>query len=37
LTWSNEKIKAHLDAVLELEGAKLLFGGNPLKNHTIPV
>ncbi len=36
LSWSNEQIKAHLDAVLELEGAKLLFGGHPLKNHTIP-
>ena len=30
LTWTNEKIKAHIDAVLELPGAKLLFGGKPL-------
>lgn len=37
LTWSNDQIKAHMDAVLELDGAKLLFGGNALKNHTIPV
>lgn len=36
LSWNNEKIKAHLDAILELEGAKVLFGGVPLKNHTIP-
>jgi 1-pyrroline-5-carboxylate dehydrogenase len=36
LTWTNDKIKAHQDAVLELEGAKLLFGGNPLKDHSIP-
>lgn len=36
LTWNNEKIKEHLDAVLELEGAEVLFGGQPLKNHTIP-
>lgn len=30
LTWNNEKIKAHIDNILELEGAKLLFGGKPL-------
>jgi len=36
LTWTNEKIKAHLDAVLELDGAKILWGGVPLKNHSIP-
>lgn len=27
LTWNNERIKEHLDAVLELEGAEVLFGG----------
>lgn len=36
LSWNNERIKEHLDAVLELEGAKLLWGGVPLKNHKIP-
>jgi 1-pyrroline-5-carboxylate dehydrogenase len=36
LTWNNEQIKAHLDAVLELDGSKILFGGVPLKDHTIP-
>ena len=37
LSWTNEKIKAHIDAVLELEGAKLLFGGEPLPQpHSIP-
>jgi 1-pyrroline-5-carboxylate dehydrogenase len=36
LSWNNEAIKAHLDAILELEGAKLLWGGVPLKNNTIP-
>lgn len=36
LTWTNEKIKAHLDAVLELDGTKILWGGVPLKNHSIP-
>lgn len=37
LSWNNEKIKAHIDAVMELEGAKILFGGKPLsESHTIP-
>ena len=36
LTWNNEQIKGHIDAVMELDGAELLFGGVPLKNHTIP-
>ena len=36
MSWTNEKIKEHIDAVLELEGAELLFGGVPLRNHTIP-
>jgi 1-pyrroline-5-carboxylate dehydrogenase len=36
LSWTNEKIKAHLDAVLELDGAQIIFGGKPLSNHTIP-
>jgi hypothetical protein len=37
LSWNNEKIKAHIDAVLELEGSKLLFGGKPLSEpHSIP-
>lgn len=25
-----------MDAILELDGAKILFGGKPLKNHQIP-
>lgn len=36
ITWNNENIKAHIDACLELDGAELLFGGVPLKNHSIP-
>jgi len=36
LTWNNDKIKDHMDAILELEGTEVLFGGAPLKNHTIP-
>ena len=36
LTWNNEKIKAHIDKVLELEGTKILTGGKPLTGHKIP-
>jgi len=36
LSWTNERIQEHLNAVLELDGAQVLFGGLPLKNHTIP-
>jgi len=36
LSWSNEKIKAHIDAILELDGAKIIFGGTPLTGHSIP-
>lgn len=33
LSWNNEQIKAHIDTVLELDGAELLFGGKPLRDH----
>ena len=36
LSWNNASIKAHVDAILELDGAEIIFGGAPLKNHTIP-
>jgi 1-pyrroline-5-carboxylate dehydrogenase len=36
LSWSNERIAAHIDAVLAVDGAGLLFGGKPLAGHTIP-
>jgi 1-pyrroline-5-carboxylate dehydrogenase len=36
LTWTNDRIKAHIDSVLKVPGAKLLFGGKPLTNHSIP-
>jgi len=36
LSWKNEDIKAHIDAVLELDGCELMHGGKPLKNHNIP-
>lgn len=36
ITWTNEQIQAHVDKVSSLPGATILFGGRPLKNHTIP-
>ena len=36
LTWSDEQIKAHIDAVLAVPGAELMFGGKPLTGHEIP-
>ncbi|HKX56521.1 MAG TPA: aldehyde dehydrogenase family protein, partial [Xanthomonadales bacterium] len=36
LSWNNDRIQAHLDSVLATEGARLLFGGQPLENHSIP-
>lgn len=37
LTWSNQRIQAHVDSVLAVPGAKLLFGGAPLEeNHNVP-
>ncbi len=37
MTWNNEKIKAHVDQVLLLDGAKLICGGKPLEEkHSIP-
>jgi 1-pyrroline-5-carboxylate dehydrogenase len=36
LTWDNDAIKAHIDAVLAVPGAELLFGGAPLTGHDIP-
>mmetsp|Transcript_8450 Transcript_8450/g.12901 ORF Transcript_8450/g.12901 Transcript_8450/m.12901 type:complete len:213 (+) Transcript_8450:1054-1692(+) len=36
LSWNNDQIKAHIDAILALDGAELLFGGAPLKNNSIP-
>jgi len=36
LTWSNERIKSHVDAALAVPGAELLFGGKPLTGHEIP-
>ena len=36
LTWSTERIAAHVAACLAVPGAKLEFGGKPLDGHTIP-
>ena len=36
LTWNNEQIKNHIDAMLAIPGAELLFGGKPLTGHSIP-
>ena len=36
LTWNNSQMKAHIDAMLSIPGSELLFGGNPLRGHSIP-
>jgi len=36
LTWTNERIRAHVDAMLAIPGSELLFGGQPLSGHSIP-
>lgn len=36
LSWTNERMRAHIDRLTAIPGAKLLFGGNELTNHSIP-
>ena len=36
LSWTDDRMRAHIDALRDIPGAKLLFGGEPLKNHRIP-
>ena len=36
LSWTNEQIKGHIDAVMSVPGSRLLFGGRPLTGHSIP-
>ncbi|CAN1266101.1 Probable aldehyde dehydrogenase [Linum perenne] len=36
LTVTTETMLDHLNKLLQIPGAKLLFGGKPLENHTIP-
>ncbi|KAK1259524.1 putative aldehyde dehydrogenase [Acorus gramineus] len=36
LTVTTKKMLEHVNKLLEIPGSKLLFGGQPLENHTIP-
>jgi 1-pyrroline-5-carboxylate dehydrogenase len=36
LSWTNDRIKAHVDDLLAISGTELLFGGAPLTGHDIP-
>lgn len=36
LSWNNEQIRKHVEAVLAVPGAELLFGGSPIDGHDIP-
>lgn len=36
MQFTNEMILDHMNKLLKIPGAKLLFGGEPLKNHSIP-
>ena len=36
LSWTNERVQAHTEALLAIPGSKLLFGGAPLAGHGIP-
>jgi 1-pyrroline-5-carboxylate dehydrogenase len=36
LSWTTERMLAHVEAVCAIPGAKLLFGGKPLAGHSIP-
>lgn len=36
LSWTDEQIRAHVDALLAIDGSELLFGGKPLQGHSIP-
>ena len=36
LSWTNERIRSHVDAMLAIPGSELLFGGQPLEAHSIP-
>jgi 1-pyrroline-5-carboxylate dehydrogenase len=36
LSWTNARIRAHIDGLLAIKGAKLIFGGGALTGHAIP-
>jgi len=36
LSWTNDKIKGHIDNCLSIDGVEVAFGAKELENHTIP-
>lgn len=36
LTWTNDRMLAHIEALLSIHGSELLFGGKALTGHSIP-
>ncbi|MBT8080099.1 MAG: aldehyde dehydrogenase family protein [Gammaproteobacteria bacterium] len=36
LSWTDQRMRAHIDALLAIDGSELLFGGNHLSSHSIP-
>lgn len=36
LTWNNQEIQSHIDAIMAIPGARVLFGGQALEDHHIP-
>eukprot|EP00466_Bigelowiella_natans_P014214 jgi/Bigna1/58382/fgenesh1_pm.82_\ len=36
ITWTNDRIKSHIDGLLAIPGAEVVCGGKPLEGHTIP-
>jgi len=36
LSWTNARIRAHVEAMLAIPDSELLFGGEPLAGHSIP-
>ncbi|MDA9722358.1 aldehyde dehydrogenase family protein, partial [Luminiphilus sp.] len=36
LSWDTVRIQAHIDAILQIPGCGLIFGGKELENHSIP-
>jgi 1-pyrroline-5-carboxylate dehydrogenase len=36
LSWTNDRMREHVDGVLAIAGSALLFGGAPLQGHSIP-
>jgi 1-pyrroline-5-carboxylate dehydrogenase len=36
LSWTNQRIQAHVESMLAIPASELLFGGAPLEGHSIP-